>query len=83
MSSSYVWCLLHSAHLARHLARHGVPTMRNFDGTRRPGDAMSHAALMNSQLDQSLDWDVIDWLRARWRGPGGGGCHPGDAFAMW
>ena len=30
---------------------------------------MSHAALMNSQLDPSLDWDVIDWLRARWRGP--------------
>jgi isopentenyl diphosphate isomerase/L-lactate dehydrogenase-like FMN-dependent dehydrogenase len=55
------WCL--------ELARHGVPTMRNFDGTRRPGDAMSHAALMNSQLDQSLDWGVLDWLRARWRGP--------------
>jgi len=55
------WCL--------DVVRHGVPTMRNFDAARRPGDAMSHAALMNAQLDPSVTWDVIDWLRARWRGP--------------
>jgi len=55
------WCL--------QVARHGVPRMRNFDGARAGSDAMSHAALMNSQLDPSLTWEVLGWLRERWRGP--------------
>ena len=55
------WCL--------QVARHGVPRMRNFDGARTGSDAMSHAALMNSQLDPSLTWEVLGWLRERWRGP--------------
>ncbi len=55
------WCL--------QVARHGVPRMGNFDGARAGSDAMSHAALMNSQLDPSLTWDVLGWLRERWRGP--------------
>lgn len=55
------WCL--------QIARHGVPRMRNFDGARAGSDAMSHAALMNSQLDPSLTWEVLGWLRERWHGP--------------
>jgi len=55
------WCL--------QVVRHGLPRMRNFDGARTNADAMSHAALMNSQLDPSLTWDVLGWLRQRWRGP--------------
>lgn len=55
------WCL--------QVARHGAPRMRNFDGARAGSDAMSHAALMNSQLDPSLTWEVLGWLRERWRGP--------------
>ncbi|MFM1988903.1 MAG: hypothetical protein RJA99_1860 [Pseudomonadota bacterium] len=55
------WCL--------QVARHGMPRMGNFDGARTGSDAMSHAALMNSQLDPTLTWDAIGWLRDRWHGP--------------
>lgn len=55
------WCL--------RVARHGMPRMGNFVGPRGGGDAQSHAALMNGQLDPSLTWDSLRWLRERWRGP--------------
>jgi len=55
------WCL--------DIARHGVPTMGNFDRARGSRDAQSHAALMNGQLDPSVGWDVLAWLRERWQGP--------------
>lgn len=55
------WCM--------NLWRHGVPAMRNFSDTLADSGASSHAALMNSQLDPALGWDIIAWLRDRWRGP--------------
>lgn len=54
------WCLA--------LWRHGVPTMRNFSEALANTGASSHATLMNSQLDPTLTWDIIPWLRARWQG---------------
>jgi len=55
------WCL--------NMLRHGVPEMRNFSEALAISRASSHAALMNAQLDSSLQWDVIAWLRERWSGP--------------
>jgi (S)-mandelate dehydrogenase len=55
------WCL--------DIWRHGVPTMRNFSGSLAGTSASSHAALLNSQLDPALTWEIIPWLRARWQGP--------------
>jgi (S)-mandelate dehydrogenase len=55
------WCL--------DIWRHGVPAMRNFAEFLEDAGASSHAALMNSQLDPGLDWRVLAWLRARWKGP--------------
>jgi isopentenyl diphosphate isomerase/L-lactate dehydrogenase-like FMN-dependent dehydrogenase len=55
------WCL--------EIWRHGVPTMRNFSDAIAGTGAASHAALMNSQLDPTLNWKVLAWLRERWHGP--------------
>ncbi|MBA3476868.1 MAG: alpha-hydroxy-acid oxidizing protein, partial [Lautropia sp.] len=55
------WCL--------DIWRHGVPAMRNFAEALAGTGATSHAALMNSQLDPGLDWQIVGWLRDRWKGP--------------
>jgi (S)-mandelate dehydrogenase len=55
------WCL--------DIWRHGVPTMRNFADALASIGASSHAALLNSQLDPTLTWEIIPWLRGRWQGP--------------
>jgi len=51
------------------IARHGLPTMRNFDIGGAVGGDRSHAALVNAQFDPGLTWEAIGWLRERWRGP--------------
>jgi isopentenyl diphosphate isomerase/L-lactate dehydrogenase-like FMN-dependent dehydrogenase len=51
------------------IARHGMPTMRNFDIGGEAGGDRSHATLLNAQFDPGLTWEAIGWLRARWRGP--------------
>lgn len=55
------WCL--------DILRHGAPTMRNFGDALASTRASSHAALMNSQLDPTLTWEIIPWLRGCWKGP--------------
>lgn len=55
------WCL--------DLWRHGVPGMRNVAAAAAGARAPAHAAVVNSQLDPSLSWDIIAWLRGRWQGP--------------
>ena len=55
------WCL--------DLWRHGVPTMRNLTDAAFSAGASSHSALLNSQLDPTLSWEIVHWLRDRWKGP--------------
>ncbi|MCL4748086.1 MAG: alpha-hydroxy-acid oxidizing protein, partial [Burkholderiaceae bacterium] len=55
------WCL--------EMWRHGVPAMRNFADPLGGARASSHAPLLNSQLDSTLGWDIVGWLRERWKGP--------------
>jgi isopentenyl diphosphate isomerase/L-lactate dehydrogenase-like FMN-dependent dehydrogenase len=53
------WCL--------GLARHGMPTMRNYELGDLGG--RSHAEVVGSLYDPGLTWEALDWLRARWKGP--------------
>jgi len=55
------WCL--------DIWRHGVPALRNLADSLPGTKASSHAALMNSQFDPTLNWNIIPWLRERWHGP--------------
>lgn len=53
------WCL--------DLARHGMPTMRNYELGDLGG--RSHAEVVGALYDPSLTWEALAWLRARWKGP--------------
>ena len=53
------WCL--------GLARHGMPTMRNYELGDLGG--RSHAEVVGALYDPSLTWEALAWLRARWKGP--------------
>ena len=69
------WSLRSLVDFARHpgwcleTVRHGMPSIRNFDAIAGRNGVQSHAALMNSQLDPTMDWSVLDWLRQHWSGP--------------
>jgi isopentenyl diphosphate isomerase/L-lactate dehydrogenase-like FMN-dependent dehydrogenase len=49
------------------LARHGMPTMRNYELGDLGG--RSHAEVVGALYDPSLTWEALAWLRARWKGP--------------
>jgi isopentenyl diphosphate isomerase/L-lactate dehydrogenase-like FMN-dependent dehydrogenase len=53
------WCL--------DLARHGMPTMRNYELGDLGG--RSHAEVVGALYDPGLTWEALAWLRARWKGP--------------
>ncbi len=48
---------------------HGVPTLRNFQAGPGQGSVASLSSWINSELDPSLTWDSIKWLRDQWQGP--------------
>ena len=51
------------------VTRHGVPTMENFlgkDGRKKDIATLSH--LMTSNMDASLTWSDLSWLRDSWQG---------------
>lgn len=55
------WCLAH--------ARHGRPQLGNVAGNPAMGrGVMAQAARLSSQIDPSLVWKDLDWLRQRWKG---------------
>lgn len=53
------WCL--------DLARHGMPTMRNYELGDLGG--RSHAEVVGALYDPGLTWEALAWLRTRWKGP--------------
>lgn len=61
--------------LARHpgwslqIARHGVPRMQNFVEAGKGSSVASLAHLMTSNMDASVTWDDLRWLRDQWSGP--------------
>jgi len=57
------WCL-------RMLRQGGSPQLVNLARSAAvPVSMQAQAALMSRQMDMSLDWDTIAWIRAHWRGP--------------
>ena len=61
--------------LARHpgwslqIARHGVPRMQNFVEAGKGSSVASLAHLMTRNMDASVTWDDLRWLRDQWDGP--------------
>jgi len=57
------WCM-------RMLRQGGSPQLLNLAHSADvPVSMQAQAALMSRQMDMSLDWDAIAWMRAHWRGP--------------
>jgi (S)-mandelate dehydrogenase len=50
------------------IARHGVPRMQNFVDAGQGGDIVSLSKLMANNMDASVTWNDIRWLRDRWPG---------------
>lgn len=76
-----VWDILRCPRWTAHILAHGVPRMQNFVDGNHQASVASLAALMTSNMDAGVTWDVVDWIRAQW--PGKlvlkGVMHPEDA----
>lgn len=76
-----VWDIFRCPRWTAHILAHGVPRMQNFVDGNRQASVASLAALMTSNMDAGVTWDVVDWIRAQW--PGKlvlkGVMHPEDA----
>jgi isopentenyl diphosphate isomerase/L-lactate dehydrogenase-like FMN-dependent dehydrogenase len=62
--------LIHRLRWLWELVRFGSPRPENLVGSaagRASGQALT--AYMQSQLDPSVSWTEIDWVRSQWRGP--------------
>jgi (S)-mandelate dehydrogenase len=62
--------LLHPRWIADVLVPNGVPRFGNLDDVLPPGQntARNAAAFLSRQMDPSLNWRDLDWLRSLWPG---------------
>lgn len=60
--------LLRCAGWTLQIARHGAPRMQNFVDAGKGDDVVSLAKLMASNMDDSVTWDDVRWLRDQWPG---------------
>ena len=65
---SVAQCLARPGWLAR-MARSPNPTFVNYLRDKPRTSLGAFGPMMVSQLDPSVTWKDVDWLRARWRGP--------------
>ena len=63
-----VWDLLRCPRWTAQILANGVPRMQNFVDGRRETSVASLAALMTSNMDASVTWDAIAWIRDAWPG---------------
>lgn len=63
-----IWDILNCPRWTAHICTHGVPRMQNFIDGRRASSVASLAALMTSNMDASVTWDAIEWVREHWSG---------------
>ncbi|WP_077000413.1 alpha-hydroxy acid oxidase [Variovorax sp. KK3] len=63
------------------LARGGSPQFVNLVPEGKAGDAQAQAALLAREMDRTLDWSSLQWVRKHWDGPLllKGILHPKDA----
>jgi isopentenyl diphosphate isomerase/L-lactate dehydrogenase-like FMN-dependent dehydrogenase len=75
------WDVLRCPHWTMQILTHGVPRMQNLVAAGGRSSVASLAALMTSNIDASITWDLIAWVRELW--PGQlilkGVLHPKDA----
>ena len=80
-SARLAWDLLRCPGWTTQILANGVPRMQNFVDGKRDASVASLAALMTSNMDASVTWDAIAWVRDVW--PGRlvlkGVLHPDDA----
>jgi isopentenyl diphosphate isomerase/L-lactate dehydrogenase-like FMN-dependent dehydrogenase len=80
-SARLAWDLLRCPGWTAQILANGVPRMQNFVDGKRDASVASLAALMTSNMDASVTWDAIAWVRDVW--PGRlvlkGVLHPDDA----
>jgi isopentenyl diphosphate isomerase/L-lactate dehydrogenase-like FMN-dependent dehydrogenase len=63
-----VWDLIRCLRWSLATARHGAPRMQNFIEYGHGRDVTSLMQLMTSNMDASVTWDELAWLRDRWPG---------------
>lgn len=58
-------------HWAWHVGLHGKPhTLGNMAAAVSPGAPLAEVmGFMQGNLENSVDWSILDWLRQHWRGP--------------
>ncbi len=63
-----LWDLLRCPGWSAQILRHGVPRMQNFVDGEREASVASLAALMTANMDASVTWDSVAWIRDQWPG---------------
>jgi (S)-mandelate dehydrogenase len=61
-----IWDILKCPGWTGQILSHGVPRMQNFVDGKRASSVASLAALMTSNMDASVTWDSIAWVREQW-----------------
>jgi (S)-mandelate dehydrogenase len=63
-----VWDFLRCPRWTCGIIRHGIPRMQNLMDASGPGQGVTALAeLMTRNMDSSLNWNDLDWLRDAWR----------------
>jgi (S)-mandelate dehydrogenase len=63
-----IWDVLRCLPWTLSMARHGAPRMQNFVDYGHGNTVTSLMQLMTGNMDASVTWDEIAWLRERWPG---------------
>ena len=63
-----IWDLVRCPRWTGQILSNGVPRMQNFVDGQRAASVASLAALMTSNMDASVTWDSIGWVRDHWPG---------------
>ena len=64
-----IWDIFRCPRWTAHILLHGTPRMQNFIDGKHSASLASLAALMTANMDSSVTWDAIAWLREQWSGP--------------
>lgn len=67
-STRLIWDILRCPRWAGHILSHGVPRTQNLVDGQHPASVASLAALVTSNMDGSVTWDAIAWIRQQWPG---------------
>ena len=63
-----IWDIVRCPRWTGQILSNGVPRMQNFVGGQSAASVASLAALMTSNMDASVTWDLIGWVRDHWPG---------------